>query len=77
MKRLGNLKLHEKNKLSDEELVSLRGGDIFCCYCGFTGGYFGPPKIYAGYSNVEEALQAAYEDCGSLGATCSGESCPS
>lgn len=78
MKRLNKLIINEEKRLTNNELVILRGGDIFCCYC--TSGYslVGDAYIRVGYENVQEALQDVYQDCSpyGYGVTCSGETCP-
>jgi len=86
MKKLGKLFINPEKLIKNEELLNLRGGDvyegdcsaspaIFCCRCGFYPNFIG--GCWPEYGpTLEQALQKAGLACSGAGATCNGEMCP-
>lgn len=60
-------------KLSNVEMLSVKGGDSFTCYCGFVGGSGeGNTFTVGGDATLIDALNVSGAVCNGQGATCNG-----
>lgn len=62
-------------KLSNQEMLSVKGGASFCCYCGFVGGPGEDSPFDVTADNLNDALWGSGHVCQGQGATCSGGNC--
>ncbi|MGW8121889.1 hypothetical protein ACV07N_04445 [Roseivirga echinicomitans] len=62
-------------KLSQQEMLMVKGGIVLCCHCGFGGAP--PGSWFPSYGvDVSQAITNAGMSCDPEGATCNGESGP-